>query len=309
MPINAPNTRNRPIATLIKWYAQRTKGKVVESRQEIQRRFDGLDWKDQKKIILAFLSSGKADRKWVYTKLIKNWDDDFLPIVLDLFEKYHEEGCLLPVTLFFPTDYVKDHFDELSEGKNYYKLCYRLANDQVEFEPRREKLSPKEYLYILKLQEKKPDDDVVLSILYEVLYDLCTNKYTNYNGITLLSSLEKDRPIVASDFVYVNALVERLKTMGCDSALEKFMRWEEFLRFTLSNSREFKEIDRNDDFGYNHKRWIVAKNYIRLLLNDKFEKKLDSKIRSIYEERFEKMKSENEFLGMLEDKFGLEISE
>ena len=309
MPINITITRNRPIASLIKWYTKRTKGKVVESRLEIQRRFDGLDWKDQKKIILAFLSSGKADRKWVYTKLIKNWDDDFLPIVQDLFEKYHEEGCMLPVTLFFSTDYVKDHFDELSEGKNYYKLCYRLANDKVDFEPKREKLSPKEFLSILRIQEKAPDDDDVLNMLYEVLYDLSTNKYTNYNGITFQSSLEKDRPIVASDFVYVNALVERLKAMGCDRALKKFMNWEEFLSFTISNSQEFKEIDRNDDYSYNHRRWGVAKNYIRLLLNAKFEKKLDSKTRSIYEERFEKMKNGNEFLGMLEDKFGLEVSE
>ena len=114
---------------------------------------------------------------------------------------------------------------------------------------------------------------------------------------------------MASDFVYVNALVERLKAMGCDSALKKFMNWEEFLSFTISNSQEFKEIDRNDDYSYNHRRWGVAKNYIRLLLNAKFEKKLDSKTRSIYEERFEKMKNGNEFLGMLEDKFGLEVSE
>ena len=49
--------RNTPIATLFKNYADKKSGKVSESRREIQRRFDCLDWKDQKKIILAFLDS------------------------------------------------------------------------------------------------------------------------------------------------------------------------------------------------------------------------------------------------------------
>ncbi len=312
MPINNSITRNRPIVTLIKWFTQRTKGKITVSREEINRRFDGLDWKDQKKIILAFLSSCKSDRQWIYSKLIKNWDEDFLPIVQELFEKYHEEGCLLPITLFFPTDYVKEHFEELSQGKNYYKLCYRLANDKVDFEPCREKLTPKEFLSILRIQEKKPDDDVALSLLYDVLYDIINNKYTKYdNTITYYTQYmeEEMRPLLASDFVYVNEIIERLKTLGCDSAVTKFMEWEEFLNFTISNSKEFQELDKYDIYGYKPKRKIITKNYIQLLLNEKFEKKLDPKTRSIYEERFEKMKDENEFLGILEDKFGLKVSE
>ena len=46
--------RNTPIATLIKNYINKKSGKVPESRKEIQRRFDYLDWKDQKKIMQAF---------------------------------------------------------------------------------------------------------------------------------------------------------------------------------------------------------------------------------------------------------------
>ena len=311
MPIDAPITRNRPIATLIKWFTNRTKGKVVESRMEIQRRFDGLDWKDQKKIIIVFLSSGKADRQWINTKLIKNWDDDFLPLVKDNFEKYHEESSLLPVTLYFPTDYVKNHMEELSEGNNYYKLCYRLANDNVDFEPEQEKLSPKEYLSILKIQEKKPDDDVALNLLYNVLYDISTNKYTKYNNtkFSFDGNDHYDRPLLPTDFVYVDAILYRLKSMGCFSATEKFYKWQDFLLFTISNSPEYNELDSNDEYGFAPKRKKITKKYMLLLLNKKFEKRLDSKTRSLYEERLEKMKEGNEFLGALEEKFGLVISD
>lgn len=62
--------RHRPIATVIKNYLDKKSGKVTESRNEIQRRFFGLDWKDQKRIMSAFLDSGKADRDWAYSRLL-----------------------------------------------------------------------------------------------------------------------------------------------------------------------------------------------------------------------------------------------
>ena len=318
-------TRNRPIATLIKWFTERKKGKVVETRMEIQRRFDGLDWKDQKKILLFCLSSGKSDRQWAYTKLIRNWDDDFLPIVQNLFEEYHEEGSLLPVTLFFPTDYVKEHSEELSERKNYYKLCYRLANDNVDFEPKRELLSPKGYLYILTLQGKKPDDNVVLKLLYDVLYDIGNNPRTRYDDVIYYPLSDDSYPLIAMEFSYIYDLVERLMKMGCDSAIKKFLDWDVLLGSTIANSKDFQELDKNDTYSYRPKRKLITKKYIQLLLNKQFEKKLDSEPHdkyeerfvkktdpetlALYKERFEKMKEENKYLGILEDKFGLEVSE
>ena len=54
--------RNAPIATLIKNYINKKSGKVSESRKEIKWRFNWLDWKDQKRILTAFLDSGRSDR-------------------------------------------------------------------------------------------------------------------------------------------------------------------------------------------------------------------------------------------------------
>lgn len=50
MPLPIPHKENKiPIATILKWYLERRKGKVVKARNEIQRRFHGLDWDVQKK--------------------------------------------------------------------------------------------------------------------------------------------------------------------------------------------------------------------------------------------------------------------
>ena len=82
--------RNTPIATLIRDYVNKNSGKVSKSREEIKWRFDYLDWKDQKKIINAFLASGKCDREWAYLCAYENWDKSFEPKIKELWEKYYE---------------------------------------------------------------------------------------------------------------------------------------------------------------------------------------------------------------------------
>ena len=76
--------RNTSIAILIRNYTNKKSGKVSDSREEIKWRFNWLDWKDQKKIITAFLESGKTDREWAYSKMLDYWDDSFQPKVKEL---------------------------------------------------------------------------------------------------------------------------------------------------------------------------------------------------------------------------------
>ena len=112
--------RNTPIATLIKNYINKKSGKVPESRKEIQRRFDYLDWKDQKKIMQAFLESGKADRLWAYTKLLDNWDKSFEPRIKELWEQSHEGIISWVVTHHFPTKYLSQNIDKFTDDRDYY---------------------------------------------------------------------------------------------------------------------------------------------------------------------------------------------
>lgn len=55
--------RNTPVNTLLKRYLDKKSGKVSEARREIKYRFDYLDWSVQKRILTAFLASGKTDRE------------------------------------------------------------------------------------------------------------------------------------------------------------------------------------------------------------------------------------------------------
>lgn len=310
MPFPVPNKANKtPISTILKWYLERKKGKVVESRQEIQRRFGGLDWAIQKKIILAFLSSGKADRKWAYEQLIWYWDNDFLPKTKELFEQYHEKKIFWPVIWYFPTDYIIDHLDELAVDHSYYNLCYRLAHDHVEFQPDRHKLSPNRYLTIMELMNKKVEDTEAEDIIFEVLHDLSTNRFSKYDGVSPRHIVSKGQPLVATDFAYVYVLFNKLRNLHCMKATENFSLWEHDLLFIIMGSDEFKLLNKKDPDDYDERRKNITKRYIFQLLPDKYKFPSDETPFASNMELFQKMSNDNPSILLLTDRLGLELSD
>ena len=124
MAYDKERKRNTPVVTLIKNYINKNSGKVTESREEIQRRFDYLDWKEQKKIIHAFLDSGKTDRQWAYSKAIDYWDKSFEPQIKKLWEQHHEEKCSWAVIRHFPIEYLNQNIDIFTGNRDYYFIFY-----------------------------------------------------------------------------------------------------------------------------------------------------------------------------------------
>ena len=120
--------RNKPIATVIKNYLDKKSGKVTESREEIRRRFFGLDWKDQKRIISAFLDAGKSDRDWAYSRLLDLWDNSFSLKISELWAKYHEFRCAWIIIRHFPLDYIKTNIDQFKEDRDYYLLPSAISS-------------------------------------------------------------------------------------------------------------------------------------------------------------------------------------
>ena len=117
-------SRNNPIATVIKNYTNKKSGKVTDARNEILRRFFGLDWKDQKRIMAAFLDSGVSDRNWAYSRLLDLWDASFEPQVQALWETYHEEKCAWVIIRHFPKEYLREHIDDFEETKRFAADAY-----------------------------------------------------------------------------------------------------------------------------------------------------------------------------------------
>ena len=167
-----PKKRNTPIATLIRNYINKKSGKVIESRNEIRTRFEYLDWKDQKKILLANLDSCKADRTWAYMKIYSHWDPCFEPKVKDMWEKYHEPVCAWSVIRFFPISYIKENMESFTGERDYFFICTRLADDP-NFVLDRNKLKTIDYLTILYNTGRTISEEEANDILYEIVYEVC----------------------------------------------------------------------------------------------------------------------------------------
>ena len=164
--------RNTPIATLIRNYVNKKSGKVSESRSEIKWRFDYLDWKDQKQILTAFLDSCMSDREWAYSKLLDNWDETFEPKVKELWENYHEYKCSWSVIRYFPLEYIKEHFDEFRNERDYYFISLRLAKD-MGYAIDRTQLSDTDYLALLYHSGRDISDEDARDTLFNIVHDCC----------------------------------------------------------------------------------------------------------------------------------------
>lgn len=184
------------ITTAIKGFLDKKSGKVSASRKEIKRRYFGLDWRYQKQILYAFMESGASDRIWAYRQLYADWDDCFIPVLQGLWEKYHEKQVSWLIIRFFPKEYLRREFDKLSEGRNYFFLCQRLADDK-DIVVDRAKLSEADLLTMMYDSGETVTEDDVRYFFNLVIYKLCKGVYkfrvwkaifyTGYNAQPLLA--------------------------------------------------------------------------------------------------------------------------
>ncbi len=263
--------RNTPIATLIKNYINKKSGKVPESRKEIQRRFDYLDWKDQKKIMQAFLESGKADRLWAYSKLLDNWDKSFEPRIKELWEQSHEGISSWVVIRYFPTKYLSQNIDKFTDDRDYYFICLRLAEDKS-YIIDRSKLSITDYLSVLYHTGRSLSDYEARDLLYKTVHDVCTED-GDYPQLAWHPYGGKDYVIGPILFQDVNLAVYYLRKMNLTDVVHQFERWNEGVQSAIFDSPDFKTILNTDMIGYEIElaKVKVAMKYAYLALDDKYK--------------------------------------
>ena len=270
--------RNTPIATLIKNFVNKRSGKVTESREEIQRRFDYLDWKDQKKIIMAFLDSGKKDRQWAYSKTLDYWDKSFEPKMQELWESLHEEKSSWTVIRYFPEEYLSDNIDKFTEDRDYYFVCLRLAKDKA-FEIDRRKLSNTDYLAVLYHTGRSIEEKDAGSLLYENVHNICLD-CDPYFALDKYASVSKGTIISPISFKKVSLALYYIKKLGLSSLASEFEQWNKKVMESEFESPEFKAIPIYDidEVAYIHQMIHIARKYAYLALDKKYKKPSDPSI-------------------------------
>ena len=298
--------RNTPIATLFKNYADKKSGKVSESRREIQRRFDCLDWKDQKKIILAFLDSCPSDREWAYGKLYTLWDESFEPKVREVWETYHEPRCAWSVIRFFPIVYIKDHLDMFTGPRDYYFICLRMVEESQEFVPDRSKLTAYDYLSVLYNQGGTISSDEANDILFMIVHDLCVRGISQ-NDLRMVYTL--DEVVTPREFRQIDQAIFYLYTLGDKRAGEAFNKWDEEVRHYILISPEYKALKQEivNGFELQHRHLTLLRKYAYLSLPDKYKKPGECDFLDEEPQDLDTRVTKNNIVKNLVDTFDLEV--
>lgn len=233
--------RNNPIATVIKNYIDKKSGKVSESRNEIRKRFSGLDWEDQKRIMDAFLDSGKSDREWVYSRLLDLWDPSFEQKVKELWERYHENRCAWIIIRHFPLDFIKSNLGQFDADRNYYFICLRLAKDK-DYVIEKNKLSHIDYMAVLYHTEREFTDDEARDTLFGVVHDCCVkDAYLTRLGFGY--SGKRGNVITPAIFRDVDLGIYYLTGLGRAEVVRQFKVWDKEVGVAIRNSQELRAVN------------------------------------------------------------------
>ena len=265
------NKRNTPVATLIKNYVDKKSGKVEESRKEIQWRFFALDWKDQKRILGAFLEGGKVDRHWAYKQLLEYWDDSFVEKVRALWEQYHEQRCKWVVIRYLPLDYVRQNMHDFTEERDYYFACIRLAKDK-DYVIERDKLAHTDYLSVLYHSGRRMDEQESLDILFQIVHDHCVNGIHEYELMT--DGEASDEPLYYPiRLMDIRRAIYYLEKADCCKPVLEFQEWNDALQKVMNASDEYKQLHARPyaHFDYDSRKKDILRKYAYLALDDKYK--------------------------------------
>ena len=261
--------RNTPIATLIKNFINQKSGKVAESRKEIQRRFEYLDWKDQKKILEASLDSCKSDRQWAYSKLYNHWDKSFEAKVKKLWDELHEPMCAWPIIRFFPISYVKENMTSFTGERDFYFISLRLAEDP-NYIIDKSKLRTVDYLAVLYYSGRTLSDDDAIDLLFEIVHDLCISGFSIYEQ----THMDYDESLFdLSKHLSINRAIKYLFRMDHLKTVDLFDEWNRKVRNNIRDSHEYvvlKEwgFPRYDLFEQGI---LIVRKYAYMALDNKYK--------------------------------------
>ncbi|MCR4603170.1 MAG: hypothetical protein K5683_06535 [Prevotella sp.] len=255
-------------------------GKVVVSRYEIRERFDHLDWKDQKKIISAFLESGKTDRQWAYLQALSYWDKSFEPKVKELWEQYGEETCSRVVACRFPVEYVLKNIDRLTRSRDYFFACLRLAEDK-DFVIDRQRLSLTDYLAVLYHTGRHLSEVEARDVPYLAVHQVCTNLGSEREVLDRFTFVTRDVIVSPIHLRLVSLALYYLQKLECNLVIRQFKDWNDAVQEAIFNSKEYKYLLKVGFDAAPFNRTGIARKYGYLALDSKYRQPSDPDVSTI----------------------------
>ncbi|MBO4804944.1 MAG: hypothetical protein J5554_02760 [Paludibacteraceae bacterium] len=263
--MEAKQKRNRPIRTVLKEYVEHQRGKVVNAREELHRRFDGLDWSIQKKILTAHLEASYIDREWACTRLLQLWDNYFFPLVQRIWENYHEERCSWIIIRHFPQYYIMDQLEWFNFKRNYFHICLRFGHEEG-FVIDKTKLSPEDTIYLhyrhsLKLESHEAEEllnQIILNALRSYWHTDIAKKYLTMRVTRLHPTL----------ILKLDQSLYYIKQMKIEPVATSFSDWCDSMAKIMNESPEWKRLKSSSlsDYDFYDLAYRIVLKYLCLHL-------------------------------------------
>lgn len=168
---------NESISTLLKLFLNKASKKVGYARKCLTNRFDKQSYRDQNKILRAFLRSGAGDCDWAGRILRDNWRKEMTKEVKDAWTRTRRPMLAYAILRHFPKSYILSEQDSLSDVAGYQYVCAEAGNE-IGFTIDMSRLSLPERLYVMAKLGRQVDSEETEKKVYNFL--LMYDKY--YEG-------------------------------------------------------------------------------------------------------------------------------
>lgn len=165
--------KNEPLTTLLKLYLNKRSKKVRYARQCIKDRFDKQSYRDQNRILRAFLSGPAMDCDWAGRILRDNWRKEMKGYVGEAWERTRRQILAYVILRHFPNSYILLEQESLSDVAGYQFVCARIGNEPSFFFDE-SRLTIPDLFYVTAKLERTVDNEEMEKKLYDFLL--------NYDG-------------------------------------------------------------------------------------------------------------------------------
>lgn len=168
---------NEPVSILLKYLMNKSSKKVGYARGCLTKRFEHQSYRDQNKILRAFLQGTGGDCDWAARRLRDNWRKELTKEVKSAWEKTHRLLLSYVVLRHLPKIYILQQQESLAEVAGYHHVCAEIGNEP-EFIMDETRLSTPDYLYVMAKLGRSVDFEMAEKSIYDFL--LHYDKYYSF---------------------------------------------------------------------------------------------------------------------------------
>ena len=161
---------NEPLTTLLKLYLDKRSKRVVYARLHLKDRFHKQSYRDQNRILRAFLNGSNTDCEWACRILRDNWRKELARDIKEAWKKSRKPMLAYVILRHFPNAFILEEQERLAQAATYPHVCARVGNEPS-FKMDESRLGVVDYLYVMAKLGRSVDSGDAERRLYSFLLD------------------------------------------------------------------------------------------------------------------------------------------